>query len=94
MTFSSPFEISGRHRLNTYFTKKTFRQAAKTLQRQTNQGKRNAEKLAEAHGNRTHLTEYQSVTPDLKSGRATSALSASEGMNKIITVDLKNNFLL
>ena len=34
-------------------------------------------KLAEVHGNRTHLPPCSDGTPDLKSGRATSALSTS-----------------
>ena len=33
--------------------------------------------MAEVHGNRTHLPPCSDGTPDLKSGRATSALSTS-----------------
>ncbi len=36
------------------------------------------EKMAEVHGNRTHLPSYSPDTPDLKSEKATSALSTSE----------------
>ncbi len=35
--------------------------------------------MAEVHGNRTHLPPCSDGTPDLKSGRATSALSTSVG---------------
>jgi len=34
-------------------------------------------KMAEVHGNRTHQPNHKPGSPDLKSGRATSALSAS-----------------
>ncbi len=34
--------------------------------------------MAEVHGNRTHLPGYSPGTPDLKSGRATSALTTSD----------------
>ena len=50
--------------------------------------------MAEVHGNRTHLPGCSPGTPDLKSGRATSALSTSASSIYVITIDLKNNFLL
>jgi hypothetical protein len=57
--------------------------------------------VAEVHGNRTHLPGCSPGTPDLKSGRATSALSTSNSNSitkntiyYIITIDLKNNLLL
>ena len=50
--------------------------------------------MAEVHGNRTHPPGYSPGTPDLKSGRATSALSTSTVLGSVIIVDLKNNLLL
>ncbi len=50
--------------------------------------------MAEVHGNRTHPPGYSPGTPDLKSGRATSALSTSTRLFSLIIVDLKNNLLL
>ncbi len=57
--------------------------------------RRSEKNMAEVHGNRTHLPNCSSGTPDLKSGRATSALSTSTYItDSLITIDLKNNFLL
>ncbi len=50
--------------------------------------------MAEVHGNRTHPPGCSPGTPDLKSGRATSALSTSTCFFSLIIVDPKNNFLL
>jgi|GEM_PF-5680210 len=52
------------------------------------------EKMAEVHGNRTHLPGYSPGTPDLKSGRATSALSTSTCQQHLPVVLRKNNFFL
>jgi hypothetical protein len=51
-------------------------------------------KMAEVHGNRTHLPSYSPGTPDLKSGRATSALSTSDCPHYLLAVNWKNNFFL
>lgn len=50
--------------------------------------------MAEVHGNRTHLPGYSPGTPDLKSGRATSALSTSPCLQNLPVVVRKNNFFL
>ena len=50
--------------------------------------------LAEVHGNRTHLPGYSPDTPDLKSGRATRALSTSVVERNLIVIDPKNNFII
>ena len=50
--------------------------------------------MAEVHGNRTHLPSYSPGTPDLKSGRATSALSTSKNVHLLIFIDRKNNLII
>ncbi len=50
-------------------------------------------KMAEAHGNRTHPRGFSPRAPDLKSGRATSALSAS-AENSCMNKAFKNNTFL